>query len=667
MIRERLVRLSYRQKRLLQIVADVGFIWGALWTAYYIRFWAEGWVWPKGDEVGVFLLAPVVAVPVFIRMGMYRAVLRYFGNEALKCILKAVSCGFVVLVGILFFIQSMGWLDAVLSRSVLFMYWCLSLGLLGGVRLVARDYFMGDWFTAGKPVYQDRLDKMSVIPVAIFGAGAAGMQLHGSIRVGRMYKVVAFVDDNPILVGRLVAGLPVYSSLQLERMIRTCGVKELFLAIPSASRTRRQQILTHLQQFPVHVRTIPGIMDIASGKVKIEDLQEVDIVDLLGRDAVPPDSSLFERCIKGHAVMVTGAGGSIGSELCRQILSTSPRTLVLFEHSEFALYSIHSELESWVRVHKLDVQLVPILGSIRNSTRLRHVMCAWNIKTLYHAAAYKHVPMVEHNIAEGIMNNVFGTLNVAQAAIRCQVENFVLISTDKAVRPTNVMGSTKRLAELVLQALSAESAPCLWNDDPSVAHLNRTRFTMVRFGNVLGSSGSVIPLFREQIKAGGPITVTHRDITRYFMTIPEAAQLVIQAGAMGQGGDVFVLDMGEPVNIVDLARKMVLLSGLSVRDDQTPNGDIEIAFSGLRPGEKLYEELLIGDNPQETAHPKIRKANEASLPWSELLPILNTIRQAVREDDYDTIRTSLLSTVQGYTPTNGIVDLLYEHHRRAVE
>ncbi|WP_235906846.1 polysaccharide biosynthesis protein [Pseudomonas saliphila] len=598
---------------------------------------------------------------------MYRAVLRYFGNEALKCILKAVSCGFVVLVGILFFMQSVGWLDAVLSRSVLFMYWCLSLGLLGGVRLVARDYFMGDWFTAGKPVYQNRLDKIASVPVAIFGAGAAGMQLHASIRVGRMYKVVAFVDDNPILVGRLVAGLPVYSSLQLERMISTCGVKELFLAIPSASRTRRQQILAHLQQFPVHVRTVPGIMDIASGKVKIEDLQEVDIVDLLGRDAVPPDSSLFERCIKGHAVMVTGAGGSIGSELCRQILATSPSTLVLFEHSEFALYAIQSELQSWVRIHKLDVQLVPILGSIRNSTRLRHVMSAWNIKTIYHAAAYKHVPIVEHNIAEGIMNNVFGTLNVAQAAIRCQVENFVLISTDKAVRPTNVMGSTKRLAELVLQALSAESAPCLWNEAPSVAHLNRTRFTMVRFGNVLGSSGSVIPLFREQIRLGGPITVTHRDITRYFMTIPEAAQLVIQAGAMGKGGDVFVLDMGEPVNIVDLARKMVLLSGLSVRDEQTPNGDVEIAFSGLRPGEKLYEELLIGDNPQTTAHPKILKADEASLCWNELLPILNTIRQAVRDDDYDTIRESLLGTVQGYKPSNGIVDLLYEHHQRAVD
>ena len=445
-------------------------------------------------------------------------------------------------------------------------------------------------------------------------------------------------------------------------MIVDTGAAEMLLALPSATRSRRQEILAKLQGHSLHVRTIPGIMDLACGKVKVDDLQEVDIADLLGRDPVPPDPSLFQRCIKGQAVMVTGAGGSIGSELCRQIVQSEPTTLVLFEHSEYALYAIHGELEGWIRSRKLDIQLVPIMGSIRNFSRLRDVIGAWKINTIYHAAAYKHVPMVEHNIAEGIMNNVFGTLNTAQAAIKCRVENFVLISTDKAVRPTNVMGSTKRLAELVLQALSAEQAPRLWGEEAQVSQVNRTRFTMVRFGNVLGSSGSVIPRFREQIRRGGPVTVTHPDITRYFMTIPEAAQLVIQAGAMGQGGDVFVLDMGEPVTIVDLARKMIMLSGLTVRDEINPSGDIAVTFSGLRPGEKLYEELLIGDNPEATAHSKIHRANEVYIPWNQLLPILDTLRQAVRDDNYNLVRETLLSTVQGYAPSNGIVDLLYEQH-----
>ncbi|QIB52591.1 nucleoside-diphosphate sugar epimerase/dehydratase [Pseudomonas sp. OIL-1] len=667
MIKEKLIGLSYGQKRSLQIVADVLLMWAALWLAFVIRLGPEGWLLPTSAQAWLFLLAPLVSLPVYIRMGMYRAVMRYFGNDALRCIFRAVTTASVGLVVVVVALRMAG-VDVFRSRSILFMYWCLSLGMLGGLRLVAREYFTGNWFTAGKELAHDLMQKEQAgKPIAIYGAGEAGNQLLASIKVGRLYKPVAFVDDNPALARRTVSGLPVFSATDIDRLIDSTGAEELFLAIPSATRAHRKQVLANLQQFPLHVRTIPGLCDIASGKVKVDDLQEVDIADLLGRDAVPPEASLFEGCIKGKAVMVTGAGGSIGSELCRQIITSRPTTLVLFEHSEFALYAIHSELDNFLKTCDFEVTLVPILGSIRNSTRLRHVISAWNIKTIYHAAAYKHVPLVEHNVAEGIMNNVFGTLNVAQAAIRCQVENFVLISTDKAVRPTNVMGSTKRMAELVLQGLSAEQAPNLWNADPSVKHLNRTRFSMVRFGNVLGSSGSVIPLFRNQIRLGGPITVTHEKITRYFMTIPEAAQLVIQAGAMGEGGDVFVLDMGEPVNIVDLAKKMIQLSGLSVKDEQNPNGDIEIAFTGLRPGEKLYEELLIGDNPQETAHPKIRKANEALLPWSELLPILNTIRQAVRDDDYDTIRELLLHTVQGYTPSNGIVDLLYEHHRRAVD
>nr|WP_285275401.1 nucleoside-diphosphate sugar epimerase/dehydratase [Halopseudomonas bauzanensis] len=661
MLKERLIELNHNQKRSIQIVADVLLLSLALWLALFLRLGDEGWLWPESGQGFLFVLAPLLALPIYVRTGMYRAVMRHFGNVALYCIAKAVTLGFLAFAFLLLVAKDLGW-DVLFPRSVYFAYWALSLIFIGGLRLLAREYFMGDWLTAGLPNMRARDGDMAGQPVAIYGAGAAGTQLLASLKVGRMYKAVAFVDDDPKLIGRTIAGLPVYSGDGVGSMITDTGAAEMLLALPSATRARRQEILTKLQGHGLHVRTIPGIMDLACGKVKVDDLQEVDIADLLGRDPVPPDPSLFQRCIKGQAVMVTGAGGSIGSELCRQIVQSEPTTLVLFEHSEYALYEIHGELEGWIRSRKLDIQLVPIMGSIRNFGRLQDVIGAWKINTIYHAAAYKHVPMVEHNIAEGIMNNVFGTLNTAQAAIRCRVENFVLISTDKAVRPTNVMGSTKRLAELVLQALSAEQAPRLWGEEAQVSQVNRTRFTMVRFGNVLGSSGSVIPRFREQIRRGGPVTVTHPDITRYFMTIPEAAQLVIQAGAMGQGGDVFVLDMGEPVTIVDLARKMIMLSGLTVRDEINPSGDIAVTFSGLRPGEKLYEELLIGDNPEATAHSKIHRANEVYISWSQLLPILDTLRQAVRDDNYNLVRETLLSTVQGYAPSNGIVDLLYEQH-----
>lgn len=661
-LRERLAGLSYGQKRVLQILADVLLMWLALWAAFYLRLASDGWIWPEGNQGWIFILAPILAIPFYIRMGMYRAVLRYFGNDALITIFKAVTLGWLALLATMWLLREFV-LDVILSRSVFFAYWCLSLGLLGGLRLAVREYFLGDWFNAGnivRPVHSD-----VKLPVAIYGAGAAGNQLLASIKVSRSYKPVAFIDDNPDLHGRTVEELFVYSAEQMNRMIEQTGAREVFLAIPSASRGRRQQVLEGLKEYPLHVRSMPGIMDIASGKVRVEDLQEVDVADVLGREAVPPDRSLFERCIKGKAVMVTGAGGSIGSELCRQIAMCSPDKLVLFEHSEFALYAIHSELENWNRLYGLGITLVPILGSIRNAVRLRHVINAWRIETLYHAAAYKHVPMVEHNVAEGVMNNVFGTLNVAQAAIRCQVECLILVSTDKAVRPTNVMGSTKRLAEMLMQALDAEQAPAMWGENSGVSYVNRTRFAMVRFGNVLDSSGSVIPLFREQIRRGGPLTVTHPDITRYFMTIPEAAQLVIQAGAMGEGGDVFVLNMGEPVKVAELARKMVLLSGLTVKDDDNPGGDIEISYTGLRPGEKLYEELLIGENPESTGHPEIFRANERYLEWSDLVVVLDTLHRAVQKDDYPTIRQLLIDTVQDYKPNGGIVDLLYEHHRAA--
>lgn len=661
MIKEKLVSLSYAQKRSIQIVVDVLLMWGSMWAAFYIRLGSEGWVWPEGPPQSIlFLLAPVLALPFYIRMGMYRAVMRYLGNDALRCIFNAVTLGFLAFILALVLLMLAG-VEIFRSRSILFMYWCLSLGALGGLRLVAREYFTGDWFTAGNVMNFEFLDREPATPAVIYGAGAAGNELLASIRVGRQYRPVAFIDDNPALTGRTVAGLNVYSGDQIGLMIEQTGAREVFLALPSASRARRQKILESLQYFALHVRTIPGLADLASGRIKIEDLQEVDIADLLGREPVPPDPSLFSACIHDRAVLVTGAGGSIGSELCRQIVLSRPKTLVLFEHNEFGLYSIHSELESWATSHGIEIQLVAFLGSVRNASRLQHAIEAWQVDTVYHAAAYKHVPLVEYNMVEGIMNNVFGTLNVAQAAVRAGVSNLVLVSTDKAVRPTNVMGATKRLAELILQALSCERYPRLWGSDMLGPVTNRTRFTMVRFGNVLGSSGSVIPLFREQIREGGPVTVTHPEINRYFMTIPEAAQLVIQAGAMGQGGDVFVLDMGEPVNIVDLARKMILLSGLSVRDESNPGGDIEIAFTGLRPGEKLFEELLIGGNPEPTRHSKIFRADEDFLGWDELVRFIATLHKAVEDEDYITMRWVLQNAVHGYQPLEDIVDPLHLH------
>jgi UDP-N-acetylglucosamine 4,6-dehydratase len=663
LIKEKLVGLSHAQKRSIQIVVDVLLMWASMWVAFYIRLAADGWLWPDGRAQWIlFVLAPVLAIPFYIRLGMYRAVMRYLGNDALRCIFKSVTLGFLALLAVLVALLYVG-VDVFRSRSILFMYWCLSLGSLGGLRLVAREYFTGDWFTAGNAMSFEFLERQAATPVAIYGAGAAGNELLASIRVGRLYRPVAFIDDNRALTGRTVAGLNVYNGDQVELMIEQTGAQEVFLALPSASRTRRQQILESLQHFPLHVRTIPGLADIASGRIRVEDLQEVDIADLLGREPVPPDPSLFSACIHGRAVLVTGAGGSIGSELCRQIVLSRPRTLVLFEHNEYGLYAIHSELEGWAVAKGIEIELVPFLGSVRNATRLQHAIEGWQVETIYHAAAYKHVPLVEYNMVEGIMNNVFGTLNVAQAAVHAGVSNLVLVSTDKAVRPTNVMGATKRLAELILQALSCERQPRLWGFEARTPVVNRTGFTMVRFGNVLGSSGSVIPLFREQIRDGGPVTVTHPEINRYFMTIPEAAQLVIQAGALGQGGDVFVLDMGEPVNIVDLARKMILLSGLSVRDESNPGGDIAIAFTGLRPGEKLYEELLIGDNPEPTVHSKIFRAHEDFLRWDELVRFLRMLARAVTEEDYEAMRRLLQQAVHGYEPADPIVDPLHVHQQ----
>lgn len=655
-MRNWLLSWPHQYKRLAQISVDLVLIWLALWLAFCVRL---GFLEPLtvfNQHPWLFVAAPLIAIPVFIVSGMYQAVLRYARFEALMTIAKAVTVSALLLALLIYWYKQA---PGMIPRSVALNYWWISLVLMGGLRVLLRRYLIGASFSASQLFSKDTQRAR----VAIYGAGAAGLQLVAALRLGNAMQPVAFMDDDSSIANRTIVGLKVYNPQDLQQMLNDTQASQVLLALPSVSRGRRRQIISSLEPYPVRVMSIPGMMDLASGKVTVQDLQEVDIIDLLGRDAVAPDQALFKRCIAGKVVMVTGAGGSIGSELCRQILRNGVKTLILFEHAEYNSYQIHTELLQMIKQHGLEVTLVPVLGSIRNFKPLLSVMKTWQVDTVFHAAAYKHVPIVENNTAGGVLNNVFGTLNAAQAAIAAQVENFVLISTDKAVRPTNVMGATKRLAEMALQAISAEPQLSLFRKCEDQTFSNKTRFTMVRFGNVLGSSGSVIPLFREQIARGGPVTVTHREITRYFMTIPEAAQLVIQAGSMGQGGDVFVLDMGQPVKIAKLAEKMINLSGLTLHSEDNPFGEISIEFTGLRPGEKLYEELLIGSNVTATEHPMIMRANESFVPWADFCWVLEQLRKAAIADDCITVRSLLCKYVDGYIPQGDIVDLIHTKRR----
>jgi FlaA1/EpsC-like NDP-sugar epimerase len=530
--------------------------------------------------------------------------------------------------------------------------------VLVGVSRAAARVWLGN-------LYQLEIKKSSLPQVLIYGAGSAGRQLAAGMANSNEMRVVGFLDDDDRLHGHVLNGLNIYNPADLEEVASQKGITDVLLAMPSSSRERRNQILTLLSKIKLSVRTLPGLSDIASGKISLSNVRELDIDDLLGRESVKPNGLLLNRNTHNKTVLVTGAGGSIGSELCRQVIKTQPRRLLLLEMSEFALYQIHQEIQSALVLYEDKpneaLEIVPLLGSVCDEVRMHEIMDTWKPHTVYHAAAYKHVPLVEHNPAEGVRNNVWGTKVCAEAAVRNGVQNFVLISTDKAVRPTNIMGATKRLAEMVLQALnetkpSADSRTLTTNNSPTSI---KTCFSMVRFGNVLGSSGSVVPLFREQIKNGGPITLTHSDITRYFMTISEAAQLVIQAGAMGSGGDVFVLDMGEPVRIYDLASRIVELSGLTLRDELNPQGDIEIKVTGLRPGEKLFEELLIGDNPKPTQHPRILKAHEKFVPWEQLHGQLNSLNLALSVNDVPVIRSFLQQLVAGYQISGEVVDWVH--------
>ena len=657
-------------KRIVALCVDTSFCILAVWLAYYLRL---GEFRILADSLIAPVLASIaLAIPIFIVSGLYRAIFRYTGMPAMIAVARAIG-----IYGLLYATLFTAIGVDVVPRTIGLIQPMLMLIFVGTSRVFVKIWLGGE--------YQSRLKRATLPQALIYGAGSGGRQLANALSASHEIRVVGYLDDDDRLHGHVLNGLPIFSPEDLPGLVVSRSITDVLMALPSISRQRRNAILAQISPLHLAVRTLPAMADLVSGKVSLSDIRDLDIDDLLGREPVKPNVLLLNRNTHNKTVLVTGAGGSIGSELCRQILQSQPKQLLLVEMSEFALYQIHQELQALVAEQTLDaevmalgegglasardtvgqqaqIEIVPLLASVCDEVRMQEIMDTWRPHTVYHAAAYKHVPLVEHNPAEGVHNNVWGTRICAEAAVRNGVRNFVLISTDKAVRPTNIMGATKRLAEMVLQALAELNPAVTAQGGP--APTSRTCFSMVRFGNVLGSSGSVVPLFREQIRNGGPITLTHADITRFFMTIPEAAQLVIQAGAMGTGGDVFVLDMGQPVRIVDLARRMVELSGLSVRDDNNPEGDIEIAITGLRPGEKLYEELLIGENPIPTQHPRIMKAQEPFLPWAQLQQSLGALHMAKGVNDVALIRGLLQQLVSGYQPSGEVVDWVYRAQER---
>ncbi|MGL1088606.1 polysaccharide biosynthesis protein [Vibrio vulnificus] len=621
-------------KRLISLAIDTLLITFSFFMAIWVRH-GEVAVSVSVETWLTLVGTVVVTLIAFTRLGLYRAVLRYLTFHALTVVVLGALISALSITTFAYFF------NAEVPRTVPVIYMTFLALLCGGARMMVRSLIV-------------QASRKGCERVLIYGAGSTGRQLAIALRNAETYQVKGFIDNDPSLENTIIQGLTVHSSQQISRLVEKQEIEKILLAMPRATRSERKAIIDGLLHLPVEVLTVPDFKDIVNGNATVDELKDVAIEDLLGRDPVEPNPELMKANIHGKVVMVTGAGGSIGSELCRQIVRQKPKTLILFELSEYGLYEIDKELSGMVEAMQLEVEIIPLLGSVQRINRLSATMRAFGVQTVYHAAAYKHVPLVEYNVVEGVRNNVFGTYYSAKAAIEAGVESFVLISTDKAVRPTNVMGTSKRMAELALQALAAKE-----NDK-----VNGTRFCMVRFGNVLGSSGSVIPLFKRQIEEGQAITVTHPDIIRYFMTIPEAAQLVIQAGAMGKGGDVFVLDMGEPVKIVDLAKNLIQLSGLEVKSSDNPNGDIEIKFTGLRPGEKLYEELLIGDNVEGTDHERIMTANEQFLPLEEFNQILDNLDRACHEFDHETIRQILLETPTGFNPTDGIGDLVWNAKRK---
>ena len=628
-----LLSLPRNVKKTFFVIHDIVMIFVAFWFAQSLKANYSN-EWSHLSNWLAFASTAGLTISLFVRLGLYRAVTRYVSTRVLyTAVLGSAVSAVAFFISVLIFEQR-------LRLALPVVYFLLLVVLVTSSRIILRS------------VLSDH-NKRPMAPVIIYGAGQSGRQLLEAIKQVNEYNAVAFVDDNPAIQRSVIYDIAVYRPSEIADLISRYGVEKILLAIPSATMEERKAIIENLKQYNCEVLTIPGMKDLVDGKIKVSSLKKISVVDLLGRDPVAPRPELMGADITGKVVMVTGAGGSIGSELCRQILKCRPAKLLLFELAEFSLYSIDKELRERLAEEGNSIEVLPFLGSVQNKERLLSVMKAFAVETVYHAAAYKHVPMVEFNTVEGIRNNVFGTLLCAQAAVEAGVGTFVLISTDKAVRPTNTMGASKRMAELCLQALAAEPG-------------QQTRFCMVRFGNVLGSSGSVVPVFEKQIAAGGPITLTHQDITRYFMTIPEAAQLVIQAGAMGKGGDVFVLDMGESVKIIDLAKQMINLSGLRLKDENHPDGDIEIKITGLRPGEKLYEELLIGDEVQKTTHPRIMTASEVMLPWDKLHDILSRMESACRKMNQTELRALLLEAPAGFNPKDEICDLVWQQNKKAV-
>ncbi len=625
---EQLFNMPRFYKRLVTILFDTFFVIFSIWLAFSLRL--DGPYLPPPSQLIVFVIAPVIAIPVFVYFGLYRAIIRYVGFRALWSIFKAVMVyGLIWSLAVLLISP-----EGIFPRSVHILHLFINLILIGASRMVGRYaiYAYLNELSDGRPLAS----------VVVYGAGKSGIQLVSALVSSRQYRVIGYLDDNPRLRRQQINGLTVFAFSELPKLIDEWQVKEVFLAMPSLSRSRRNEILTQLEPFAVKVKTIPDFVKIAQGTLKASDIQDVSIEDILGRDAVLPDESLLKKNIQDKVVCITGAGGSIGSELARQALRWAPRQLILLDHNEFSLYQIDQQL----RQSELACPVMPILATITELDRLKKLLMHFQVETLFHAAAYKHVPLVEHNLYQGLYNNVIGTKNVALAAMAAKVSHVVLISTDKAVRPTNVMGASKRLAELVFQA---------FNQHPDA---QATTFSMVRFGNVLGSSGSVVPLFKSQIEAGKPITLTDKRITRFFMTISEAAELVIQAGALSEGGDVFVLDMGEPVRIYDLARRMIHLSGLEIFDEDHPYGDIPIEIIGLRPGEKLYEELILGQNITPTFHPKIARARETFVPWDQLDVKLDALIELASRQAFEPLREALAELVEGYAPQSAVVDFL---------
>ena len=627
-----LLALPRLAKNSIVVSVDASLCVLTVWFAFYLRL--GEFIALSDDALAPAMVSILIALPIFVANGLYRAIFRYSGWPALLAVARAVAIYGVLYASIF---TAIGIQDV--PRTLGIIQPILLLLFIGASRAIAR-LWLGDQ-------YHTVLKQANRAKVMIYGAGTAGCQLLEAIANSPQMKVVGFIDDDARLVGHILNGQPIYSPNDLNNLISTLHVSVVLLAMTTLDRKQRNHILDKLRSKHVEVRTLPSMADLVHGKVAFSDVRELDVDDLLGRDPVTPNHILLTKCTRGKVVLVTGAGGSIGGEICRQVLAQGPSKLLMVDQSEFALYAIHQELLEKFPIR--EVVLIPLLGSVKDYERMSEVMSTWHPDTVYHAAAYKHVPMVEYNMTEGLKNNVFGTLCTARAAAQHGVSDFVLISTDKAVRPTNVMGASKRLSEMVLQALSVTEG--------------NTKFSMVRFGNVLGSSGSVVPKFRKQICSGGPISLTHRDMTRYFMTIPEASQLVIQAGAMAKGGDVFVLDMGRPVKIYDLAQRMIDLSGLTLRDERNPDGDIEIEVIGLRPGEKLYEELLIGGDPQQTPHPRVMRAQESFLPWRQLEGDLRTLEMILNVNDISAIRRMMETLVSGYTPDTGIVDWIYTEER----